>query len=837
VAGIGQGKVEFINLAFGSNNVPADLASRDEEWERLDEHIFNQLCALLDEEIRKDQVREIEKFLSNTVVDIALLNRHLTLVIDAAVSKHADRIYDLYSRYLTKFISYFQPGDTFRYQNIAYVFEGEHLAPDRERALFARIKEDIQAFVLNFAKTRTLQFRPKLGVAELRSEIDHLRGMVAVANSEYREHDAAYVVNSSRMDSAAEFLRKRARAIWLVAADLDRHAPSTFILASGMSSGQFSTRQKLPKTFASSSLDPLVFVESLGGTYLHHAVNLGQTDIIKLFLDAYQKEECNPIWHRPTHTRRIVDKEGNTVFHRIAIMAGETAATQPDLNVLLEMLRAVVTIANKIERDEALRTSENRTFVDKKVNEGIEAALLERNKDRKTVAELFLSANKLQLLFFVRKYITLELVKDTIDAEPTPFERKVFVHLSAYEENLRALETIPHNRAALDERLPTFNDEAVPGDDFCTRLIQRRKALDSLWIALWAANQTKTDEILIAQIRACGLMHIGDGFFWGTELIKPLVHIATDYIRGRDDHAIVIDAGQIRLDVGARYKPATVSELDLSMSGLGKHKSDRSKTVALCSKLKEFGKTHSPTVVYLNDNGFYLNEGVTEGAAGVKRLATATAIEIVQSLPPSVTTLYLDGNGFERYNREELGELFKGLPKNIVKVSLDDMRLLLREEQLKRITWPKSYHTMVAGKTEFMAVAKVLLSDYTKDGSQFRLYLSLHFNRHFLVSIGNMLDPEEPSLRPDTQEKLLSALKAIDKAKATNPCGSLARRYTFLCHYADGRIPREGSFTPARITPEGSRSSASAPAPSRSAAGTGVGSAEGGVEMPSMRRR
>lgn len=325
------------------------------------------------------------------------------------------------------------------------------------------------------------------------------------------------------------------------------------------------------------------------------------------------------------------------------------------------------------------------------------------------------------------------------------------------------------------------------------RLLQRRKALDSLWLALWLVSQTHSNAVLIEQIKYyceknAGYPVLDPRLSWGYTLLEPFTVIMNAYMSGSlKGQALTGKKGAAPPRPAAGGAGAVVTaaskELDLSACGLGGFKFQRESAATYCrTNLSEIPS--GLEIVYLCHNGFYERDDGEEERVE----ASALLIRVLLSLPPTVHTLYLEGNGFELYNHDELADLFSKFPKNIKWVSLAGEKPRALAEQLVRLQWPKSYYEKAAAASSrgFQAVANALLEDYADGSSWWRLKFVSHWHDKYMATVGKLLLVVDGSLAT-TPADLLMKLKVIDKEEGLKAKDSLFGRYAFLFHFAAGR--------------------------------------------------
>jgi hypothetical protein len=159
--------------------------------------------------------------------------------------------------------------------------------------------------------------------------------------------------------------------------------------------------------------------------------------------------------------------------------------------------------------------------------------------------------------------------------------------------------------------------------------------------------------------------------------------------------------------------------------------------------------------------------------------------EMLPQIPPQIVTLDFRGNGFELFNRTQLGNLFSGVPSTVKDVYLYGATPQSIAVWLKRVDWPASYGKITRQaylNNNVFEIARILLDDYTKGNSVSSRFFTGHWNRHYIdkvtkiVGIIDGMDASEEQDRP-LDKNLLAQIKAI---KVINQCGSLARRISYI---------------------------------------------------------
>jgi hypothetical protein len=161
----------------------------------------------------------------------------------------------------------------------------------------------------------------------------------------------------------------------------------------------------------------------------------------------------------------------------------------------------------------------------------------------------------------------------------------------------------------------------------------------------------------------------------------------------------------------------------------------------------------------------------------------------VQYLPQIVLNINLSQNGLD-HNLENLKILLQSLPLKIKDVILDGHPGALSPIiQLARLTWPASYQFLVQGAKNDLDAAKRLFGDYTKGNSRIARFFYLHWNRHHVAIVNNILFNDDSERLYPTALSVLTALRTELTSQSdgitqlSNPCGSLERRMAFFRHH------------------------------------------------------
>jgi hypothetical protein len=828
ISAIRENKTLFLKLLLRLDDTASWLSSQDLLLLKLHAYAVHKMQASLHYEIRKKQLSVIREYLgyvegSGAKKDEKVNMDFLKGLLAPLASEHHP-LYNYivtieYLSYFNQLMSYLQSGDSLKYKEATYAFGEEGFEPEIDEALKSELREDIETLLAVVRSECELTFAESVTIEQLDTYAKELESLAAVAQAEVKKIKHDYDAILSEVEAGYASVRERRGEIERLGSRFAEDMPTTVISSAGMTPSAADFKKKLIKTFSRSALDPLteLIYGRIKATPLHFAIHHLQDKIVDLFLKACIDRGENPLGEHRESGRKVIDRSGNTVLHLIAIILNEPPALEDEskLTKLIKMLAAILETAKQIKRGDVSKILREESLIQREIDAYLLEAFLQKNRDEKTVLELLLTSNKRAIFALLRTYITPELIRRAMEGAAPTFESRVYTHLIAYEAHLKRLEESPKNRELCSTSLVSFEDDRCK-DEIGDRLLQRRKALESLWLALWLTSQTHSNAVLIEQIKYCceknaGYSVLDPRFSWGYTLLEPLSMIMKAYISGSlEGHALSGKKGteiaEARAGAGAGVAPSLPAnggagkasasvvtsaskELDLNACGLGGLKFKREAAAAYChSDLSAI--PNGIEVVYLCHNGFYEMDDEEEEAVE----ASALLIRITLSLPPTVHTLYLEGNGFELYNHDELAELFSKFPKNIKWVSLAGEKPRPLAEQLVRLEWPESYYEKAfkASGAGFQAVADALLKDYAGGSSWWRLKFVSHWHDHYAEAVRKLLSVEggTPALKA---VRIMVGLKNIDKDERITVKDSLFSRYAFLVHFAAGKPGISGS--------------------------------------------
>ncbi len=215
------------------------------------------------------------------------------------------------------------------------------------------------------------------------------------------------------------------------------------------------------------------------------------------------------------------------------------------------------------------------------------------------------------------------------------------------------------------------------------------------------------------------------------------------------------------------YLTASIRELDLSACHLGELSREELTPILLQFKLIPDRVTH----LRLSHNGFH-----TTTRTG--KIALSVFGEALSTIPSSIKSLDLQGNGFEKFTEGELKKLLGRCPKTAKSVSLVAGQSMSIQDQLERVRWPESYYALTLkarGLHDVLAGIVAILSDYTKDDNTLKRIVMLHWCRHHVVKVQELVKKIGTTIR--TPDEAIAALHAIRDKRHS---GSLVRRLTFI---------------------------------------------------------
>lgn len=195
--------------------------------------------------------------------------------------------------------------------------------------------------------------------------------------------------------------------------------------------------------------------------------------------------------------------------------------------------------------------------------------------------------------------------------------------------------------------------------------------------------------------------------------------------------------------------------------------------------LKAIFKTTIPkgiTSLILKGNGFQNSQK-----------AKANFIAALDGIPKKIIYIDLSENGFENLEAVELKALFINFPKTVRLVSLSTEKPISPAEQIAKRLTPRYYQKLIKDAPSLMEQARILLNDYSKGGSAFKRFISVHWNRNhseevvkleFLIDNGIITNLDD----------LLAEIEAIN---LKNPAGCLGKRSMFLIKNANTQVQRQ----------------------------------------------
>jgi len=539
--------------------------------------------------------------------------RHLNTLLDFVTCPSApDYAIDIYEGYINQLWSYLQVGDVIECNGVHFPLDAELTNAELKK----KIEQGLTAFLSYSKRVRKLEFSDS-GSTNFDDVVSRLQTQQSRAEGLYYRASRLYESTLASIENTERELKGKKQKVQLFAESFASQAPSTFsreLAVHGITSDQTDFQEKLAQIFLDSSFESLQ-------TYFFHAIKFGSAEIVELFLRTCVIAQSCPLKLR-LDDEITVDAEGNTILHIISIMA-QSADTPMNLEKVLRRLNAVLETVEVIKREKSRVPSYEIGF-DEKVNEHLEEVFLLENASKKTVIELLLQANKFKLFLLIRTYITPKLIANAMSARSSELEQNVYKHLLAYETRLRKLEDKPDTKTTLGKKCAAFNDIASYPDEFYNRLIQRRKALESLWIALWIANTTGSLTILIEQIRLCSVANKrysepGVLFAFSDALMDPLVSFVNDYRRVHGPERVGIHlanagAGVSLASLSIEASPAAVATLGAV---------DRATDESMTARREATGATATPvppSAAALGAHGVFPSagaqtEGVTSSAA------------------------------------------------------------------------------------------------------------------------------------------------------------------------------------------------------------------------------
>ena len=522
LAAIKEGKTKFIALLLNNEGPSTGVMNQDMLWESLTKLGARRLETHLIYKIREAQKNILSSYNQSHPPTEPISISHLNSLL-APVTMDSEPIYrnsarEVYEKYINQLTAPLQDGDEVQCNDTIYSLDNP--------ALRKAIARDVASFLAHCRSIFTLKFTA-FSAFNIEAQIKELNANAAAAEKTYRELTQSYDQTLLSIETYEAAQKQRRDEINLFVENFSNLAPSTFkkeLEDRGMSTDDTDFKQRLTQIFLASSLRPLQ--ESL-----FHAVESNSPEMVDLLLMECVKTFSNPLEPHGDSSRGK-DQRGNTILHNIVIRT-KSADAPAHLTMELRKLRAVLETIKIIKHTEVAGVYRDEAMCSIVVNRYLVNAFLLENDDKETVIDLIFQADRCRLFTTVREYITTPLIEEAVRARASQFEDKVVKHLLSYGTKLSALEDKPETRAILDDKRVIFDDRSTAyRDELYPRLIQRRKALDSLWLALWVSPSFLRD-----QIRVCGIMNDGFSepgalFFSGSNgLIDPLVSISDDYMK------------------------------------------------------------------------------------------------------------------------------------------------------------------------------------------------------------------------------------------------------------------------------------------------------------------
>lgn len=164
---------------------------------------------------------------------------------------------------------------------------------------------------------------------------------------------------------------------------------------------------------------------------------------------------------------------------------------------------------------------------------------------------------------------------------------------------------------------------------------------------------------------------------------------------------------------------------------------------------------------------------------GLSMLEVGELINYLTELFKNNTTVYhldLSDNGIEQLSDEQLLQLLAVLPKRLQTISTELSKPVMIEDYIRQRITPASYLAIARRAETALALTTDMLRDYSKDGSWFWLTITLHWYRHHVAEVQEIVE----KIQNETLTTSDDVISELNKIGLENQAGSLARRLSFL---------------------------------------------------------